>query len=240
MTTRSLSERVRERLLDLTLVRILPSRNANLIQCRSAGLWNRYFEQAEASIDTQWETIIWPLIQDFDFSVVLELSPGAGRNTAKLCAHARRLIAVDYNEYALEQAEARLGRVYSGCAISYHRNNGRDLAMVADGAVTAVYCWDSAVHFDRDVLAGYIGEFARVLQPGGRGFLHHSDLGMRAHKNIKRNPHWRSNADRELVASACRRYGLTVLKQQAVPWGQIEDCVTVFSREVDRAATAGP
>jgi ubiquinone/menaquinone biosynthesis C-methylase UbiE len=230
--TPSLAKRVRDRIVEEAIVRLLPARMANLIQCHRQGLWNQYFEKAELLMEEQWQRIIWPLINEFDFDTVLELSPGGGRNTQKLCTVAKRVIAVDYNDYALEQTKARLGSSYRGCDITYHRNSGSDLAMVPDASVTAVYCWDSAVHFDREVVEAYIAEFARVLKPGGRGFLHHSDLGDRAHKNIKRNPHWRSNVSKELVAEAARRSKLSV-EQHAVPWPPIVDCATVFFKAAD-------
>ena len=93
-------------------------------------MWNSYFQEAEGQFEGQWKETIWPLIKDFDFGTVLELSPGAGRNTEKLSTLTSLLIAVDYNEFALEQARARLGTSRGGCEISYHRNNGFDLRMV--------------------------------------------------------------------------------------------------------------
>jgi ubiquinone/menaquinone biosynthesis C-methylase UbiE len=227
----TLTQRIWGRILDTVVVPVLPAKTANLIQCHRQGMWNDYFKEAEASIEWQWDTIIWPLIKEFDFSTVLELSPGRGRNTQKLCTVAKRIIAVDYNEYALEQTRARLGSSHEGCQITYHRNGGADLSMVSDASVTAVYCWDSAIHFDRSVVTRYIAEFARVLKPGGSGFLHHSDLGNCANKNIKLNPNWRSNVNKELVAAACRKNGLTVKVQQLVPWPPIIDCATVFCRD---------
>jgi SAM-dependent methyltransferase len=229
--TPTLAQRIRDRLVDFAAVHLLPAKTANLIQCRRQGMWNGYFQDAEGKLDAEWEAIIWPLIKDFDFRFVLELSPGGGRNTQKLSTVAKRIVAVDYNEYALEQTRARLGSRSGSCEITYCLNGGSDLAMVPDASVSAVYCWDSAVHFDRDVVIAYIAEFARVLEPGGYGFLHHSDLGDKAHKNIKRNPHWRSNVSKELVADACRRSGLAVKVQQPVPWPPIVDIATVFRRE---------
>jgi ubiquinone/menaquinone biosynthesis C-methylase UbiE len=193
-------------------------------------MWEAYFDDVEGIFEQQWQSVIWPLIEGFDFSAVLELSPGAGRNTQKLTTLAKRIVAVDYNQYALDRTQARLGNSTANCVIEYHRNGGTDLAMVPSASVTAVYCWDSAVHFDRDVLIGYVAEFARVLRAGGRGFLHHSDLGRRAGPNIKRNPHWRSNVDKTLVADACRKVGLVVLRQQPIPWDPIVDCATTFER----------
>lgn len=224
-----------DKVVEPVMSRVLSARTMNLIQCHRRDMWNPYFREAEGSFAIQWETVVWPLIRDFDFTHVLELSPGAGRNTQMLCTLARRLTAVDYNEYALKQTRERLGQVYSGCELQYHRNNGYDLSMVPDASVTAVYCWDAAVHFDREIVTAYIKEFGRVLEPGGCGFFHHSDLGDGADKNIKRNPGWRSNVSKELVADACRQSGL-VVKVQApiplpVPGHPIVDCATVFCKD---------
>ena len=116
--TPNLAQRICDRVADMAIVRLLPAKTANLIQCRRQGMWNRYFQEAEASFGNQWESIIWPLVKAFDFSTVLQLAPGAGRNTQKLCTIATRIIAVDYNEYALEQTRVRLGSFHGGCEIS--------------------------------------------------------------------------------------------------------------------------
>jgi ubiquinone/menaquinone biosynthesis C-methylase UbiE len=221
------------------IVPLLPSRVANLVHTRLAD-WGEYYRVAEDQLEEQWNEIIWPAIRDFDFGTTLELSPGAGRNTEKLSKLASQLIVVDYNQDALNRTQARLGTNQGKCEISYHKNNGSDLPMVPDESVTAVYCWDAAVHFDKDVMVSYIGEFARALKPGGSGFVHHSTLGDRAHKNIKRNPDWRSNVSKELVADACQASCLTVTMQQAVPWRwsmeqrlprDTVDCATVFRKD---------
>ena len=222
-----------------SIVPLLPSRVANLLQTRLVD-WDNYYRGAEGQLGEQWNEIIWPAIKDFDFSTTLELSPGAGRNTERLSQLASRLIVVDYNQDPLNRTRARLGTRQGNCEISYHKNNGSDLPMVPDESVTAVYCWDAAVHFDKHVAVSYIGEFARALEPGGSGFLHHSTLGDRAHKNIKQNPDARSNVSKELVAEACKANGLTVTVQQAVPWKwsmdprlsrETVDCVTVFRKD---------
>jgi len=212
------------------VVAVLPGRRANLMQCSQEGLWNDYFSKAEHSFDDEWERLIWPLVKDFRFDATLELAPGAGRNTERLATLAKRIYALDYNQYALDQCRERLGERRGDCVITYHRNNGLDLSAVGDGAVTAVYCWDAAVHFDREIIANYVGEFARVLAPGGKGFLHHANLGDGASKNIKQNPGWRSNASAAYVADLCTRVNLRVLKQADIPWRETTDCATVFEK----------
>ncbi len=215
------------------VVDLLPARIVNKLQCSQKGLWNDYFQNAERDIDAQWKEIIWPLIREFDFTAVLELAPGAGRNTEKLCSLSKKIYAVDYNEYALDRCRKRLGESFQGCEIIYCCNNGSDLRMIPDKGISAVYSWDAMVHFDKSIIADYIAEFARILGPGGRGFIHHSDLGEKANKSIRRNPMGRSNASREFVAAECARNGLAVALQKDLPWGDICDCVTIFMNRQD-------
>lgn len=221
------------------LLPLLPSRIANRIHTR-LGDWDDYYRVAEGQLDEQWDEVIWPAIHGFDFDTTLELSPGGGRNTERLSKLASELIVVDFNQDPLNRTEARLGTRQGNCRISYHRNNGSTLPMVPDDSVTAVYCWDAAVHFDKDVVKSYIAEFARVLKVGGCGFLHHSDLGESAHKNIQRNPDWRSNVSKGVVNDACQASGLSITMQQPVAWNwsmdqhreqNTVDCVTVFRKD---------
>jgi hypothetical protein len=88
--------------LNEVVIPLLPRKYANLLQCSKIGLWNRYFIEAETSMQTSWEGTIWPLINNFNFDVVLELAPGAGRNTERLCRVSKKIYAVDYNSYAID------------------------------------------------------------------------------------------------------------------------------------------
>ena len=216
--------------LNEVVIPLLPRKYANLLQCSTKGLWNNYFIESETSMQTSWEGTIYPLIKNFNFDAVLELAPGAGRNTERLCAVSKKIYAVDYNSYAIEQCSKRLGSSYCGCKIEYHVNNGKDLNMIQDNTISAIYCWDSAVHFDKIILKSYIHEFYRVLRFGGRGFIHHSNLGDNADKNIKKNPGWRSNMNKESFAEMCEANGLRILTQVNIPWGSIVDCVTIFEK----------
>ena len=227
----------KKRLMGWVRRRVLSAESLNLRQCSVPDLWNDYFRDAVRFIDEQWEQIIWPLIAQFDFSAVVELAPGAGRNTAKLCPLSGILYAVDLNDYALRQCKQYVEAKCPDTAsrVRYVRNDGKQLAAIPDGTITAIYSWDSAVHFDRSVLQSYIAEFARVLKPGGKGFVHHSDLGDRADKDIDRNPHLRSNMSAELFARYCKASGLEVVVQREIPWSGIVDCVTVFRKPEGRA-----
>ncbi len=213
------------------LVRVLPGTTANLLQTYAPD-WTNYYVAAERSIEDEWNEIIWPQIKDFDFDTVLELAPGWGRNTERLCEYAKKLYAVDFKSTAIDGCRARLGDSFKNCDLVYAINNGKDLRIIATDSISTIYCWDSAVHFSREILASYMSEFERVLKPGGKGFVHHANMGAGAGKNIKARPHWRSNVTKEFVSQLCHQYGLTVVAQTDIAWAEITDCATVFTKPV--------
>ena len=228
-------------LLDRLGTAFFPKRY-NLRACAADGTWDSYFTSAETFMDSSWETIIWPVIEGADFETVLELAPGAGRNTEKLATLADEIHAVDLNEYALTRLRQRFASYSSPCRLHIHKNDGTDLGMIADASISFVYCWDSAVHFDKTVIRDYVKEFARVMRPGATGFIHHSDLGDSARADIHVNPHWRSNMSKELFAEYCLANGLEVVRQIALPWPPpvdgvvISDCMSVIRKPGVRAA----
>jgi len=224
---------------------------ANKRQCTNMALWDAYLDSplVEAGIEREWTEVIWPVIRDFDFTSVLELSPGGGRNTARLAPLATTLVGVDLNQPVIDRLERRF-RDYAGpCSLRFYRNDGSSLPMIPRASITAIYTWDSVVHFDRGVIAAYVREFARILKPGGRGFVHHANLGDRTAPHLDRrpvgndswaNPQCRSDMTRALFQKYCEENGLVVEQQIDLPWppwnyehlrrGEVIDCLSVFSK----------
>lgn len=202
----------------------------NKRMCSKKEQWNGYFDLYENDIEHQWQNIIWPLIKDFDFNHTLELAPGAGRNTKKLVEVSKHIYAVDFNEYALDRLRKRFEDYKGECRINIFKNNGSDLNMIADESVTAVYSWDSVVHFDKTIVKDYIKEFSRVMVKGAYGFVHHSDLGEKSKPYLKSNPGSRSNMTKSLFAEYCNQNNLTIVKQVEIPWGEIYDCISIFKK----------
>jgi SAM-dependent methyltransferase len=191
-----------------------------------------YFAQAETWMDSQWQGTIWPFIRDFDFTVTVDLACGHGRNAAKLLPLSRELHLVDVTPACVEACRRRLADVL-GSRVWVYLNDGKSLPRELTGRVTCVYSWDAMVHFDLGVVEKYLAEIARVLRPGGSSFLHHSDLRATPHLVVgpwRDNPHWRSAMSRDDLARAAERVGLTVVQQKPLPWGEIQDCVTVLRK----------
>lgn len=222
--------KIKTKVVDIFIIPFLRSEKANLLQCSSNGLWDDYFINAEKSFQMQWDSIIWPAIKNFNFNSVLELAPGAGRNTEKLCQISNKIFVVEYNNYSLEKCKERINNRQMNCKIKYFLNDGSSLGMIKKNSISTIYCWDAAVHFDKNILKNYIKEFSRVLIKNGNGFVHHANLKGKISKNIKKNPGWRSNVSKKFVAEVCKTNRLNVIMQIDLPWNDFHDCITIFKK----------
>jgi SAM-dependent methyltransferase len=162
---------------------------------------------------------------------LLEIAPGYGRVTAFLLEHCERYTGVDITPRCVEACRTRFaGRAGAAFVL----NDGASLEAVGDGAVDAAVSWDSLVHADPDVLEAYVHALARKLAPGGRAFLHHSNLG--AFQGPLENPHWR---DERMSAALLQRFsaeaGLALDGQQLVQWGSAlaNDCFSWLRRPAE-------
>lgn len=214
-------------------------KSANLSECTRQNQWVQYFKDAEPYMDEQWETLIWPVIRGFDFTTTLELAPGGGRNSAKLIPLAQEIHLVDVNQYCIDLCRERFAGHPGAARIHYHVNDGTSLGMIASDSISALYTWDSAVHMDKLVLRDYFREFARVLAPGGRAFVHHSNYGTVSDgTEFKKNPHWRTNMSAAHARTYAAESGLEVVEQRIIPWGgdtEDLDCITVLRKPLGRA-----
>jgi hypothetical protein len=124
--------------------------------------------------------------------------------------------------------------------------------MVADESIDFVFSFDSLVHVEADVIAGYLRQLAGKLKPNGIGFIHHSNLGQfgsalaRAEKIPRRlrrfmvdrsllSPtHWRARSmTAKRFEADCHLADLQCLAQELVNWGTdglLIDCFSVFTR----------
>ena len=187
-----------------------------------------YFDAAEPDMDKQWENLIWPMLKDrgIDFHCVLDLAAGHGRNSAKLRQYADRIIIVDINQ---ENIDACKKRFKGDDRFVYFKNDGISLRGVRNKSVTFVYTFDSMVHFDSDVVREYLGEFYRVLKPGGYGFCHHSNYTDNPSGDFKKTFHWRNFMSKELFAHYCAKEGLTIVEQRVIDWScEKLDCLSLF------------
>jgi len=194
-----------------------------------------YFKAAENDIDWEWDLFIWPVIKNLDFSCVLDLAAGYGRNSEKLKKYAKKIIIVDIQE---ECINACMERFKGDDRFEFIKTNGLSLKGIDDNSITLVYSFDSMVHFHKDVIREYIKEFQRILKPGGFGFCHHSNYSAKPGSSFNENPHWRSDMSYELFEKFCNESKLDVVQHQIIDWGSKKedsyypglDCITLFKK----------
>lgn len=205
---------------------------------------NTYFKNAEPTMRLLWERLVWPTIKDSDFTCVVDLAAGHGRNSALLKDLTPHLYIVDINRECIDACKARFPDATN---ITYIVNDGATLTDIPTESVTLLYCFDAMVHFESDVVRQYLIEAFRILKPGGRAFLHHSNYTGNPGGDFRVNPHWRNFMSKELMAHYAIHAGLSVYSQQVIDWGwQIGpnwtitgysdpqlDCISVFEKPLD-------
>lgn len=187
-----------------------------------------YYDEAEQAIDHQWNELVWPFIKGYDFSCVIDLAAGHGRNSKKLKDIAQKIYIVDINGENIEFCRKRFA---SDERFHFIQNDGFALNGIRDEEITFIYCFDAMVHFDSDIIRAYLCEFRRVLKPGGYGFCHHSNYTKNPGGNFRNTTHWRNFMSKQLFAHYCAKEGLEVVKSKIIDWGEPElDCLTLFKK----------
>lgn len=194
-----------------------------------------YYDIAEADMDEQWSNTIWPFISDCDFSSVLDLAAGHGRNSEKLKPHAGTLYIADINHENIAFCRKRFGE---DDKYRYVLSTGTTLPYVSNDSISLIYCFDSMVHFDSDTVRQYLKEFKRILGPGGRAFCHHSNYTARPTGDFHLNPHWRNFMSKELFEHYAHKEGLRMVRSSVKNWGVDKefatlDCFSLIERPVD-------
>ena len=194
-----------------------------------------YYDAVEKNATAQWNTMILPFLEGhaIDFSHVLELAMGHGRMTALLLEKAAQVTAVDVLQ---ENIDFCANRFQDTPGLRLLRNDGVTLDAVADNSITFGFCFDSMIHFDSDVVRSYLAEFRRILVPGGRAFLHHSNLTRNPGGDFRKNAHARNFMSEALFRHYAAKEGLHVLKSQVIDWGAGEkhvpglDCLSLIEK----------
>jgi SAM-dependent methyltransferase len=177
-----------------------------------------YFDKVESMTDVFWDAGT-PFRERFDLldlAATVEIACGKGRHAAQIVDRCPRLHLVDTSVDAAASARARF---HDAPHVSVHlSDDGQTLPFLADGSATAVFSYDAMVHFEMLTMAGYLVEIARVLAPGGRALLHHSNYSANPAGGFMDNPHWRNFMSRDVMIHLASRAGLTMLDCHEMDW----------------------
>jgi SAM-dependent methyltransferase len=199
---------------------------------------SRYYDDAESA---EWVGGFWNesktferMFRTLDRRVLVELACGHGRHTAFLLRQPAytdtgRIYLLDVNEENVEFCRTRFAGIP---AVAVYRNSGHDFRPVGDGEATAIFCYDSMVHFEYGTVISYIKDAMRILVPGGRALFHHSNYDKAPGNSYRDNPDWRNFMSKALFAHVAMRSGFTVIEQVVFDWATPEsDCLTLLERQ---------
>jgi len=195
----------------------------------------------------QWFGAILPRIRDcLPTGTILEIAPGFGRWTHYLKDYCQELWIVDRVDECIEVCRRRFA---ADSHVRCYLNDGLSLSMFPDASIDFVFSFDSFVHTKREVVEAYLRQLGTKLKPGGKGFIHHSNLGEYASSPRERLPqtmrkllrkarildwehHRNPSMSADLFRALCLRYGLHCVTQELVNWRgrRLIDCFSLFTR----------
>ena len=189
---------------------------------------NTYYGMAEKHMDNQWIELVWPIIKDCDFSSVIDLAAGHGRNSRKLIEKSEKIVIVDFVESNIEKCKERFSSFEK---VQYALCDGRSIPLETD-SYSLVYCFDAMVHFEPEIVLAYLEDIYRVLKPGGKAFLHHSNNPGPVNVDWRHNPHARNYMTGNLFRYWAKRSGFKVLINKVINWAEVEnlDCLTLLQK----------
>lgn len=201
--------------------------NLNQVASTEASVWEAspYYEHAE-----DWTWLFWSqdhpflrLFSQLDLTNALELACGHGRHAEYLLKNYREklghLVLMDILQSNIDFCKERVGEY--NC-VSFVVNNGAQFETIADTSLTGIYCYDAMVHFNHEVVESYLKDACRVLTPGGKVLLHHSNNSTHNNKHFGMNPHARAFMPEGMFDEYVEKSGLKLIESVIIPWGGVE------------------
>lgn len=217
-------------------VKKMPTIDQNKLVWEKRHHWNKAGDEWSASWgggELEWAiTLSSRLHKLLPTGNLLEIAPGFGRWTRFLLPLCESYIGVDLAQKCIDACKERFSDVSNA---SFHVGDGKTLKMVDSSSVDFLFSFDSLVHVDWEVMDSYIEEFARVLKPGARAFVHHSNLGHYMKGGVAQiaKTCWRGeDVTAERVRAKAEGVGLACVSQEKIAWfvPELVDCITVFAQ----------
>jgi SAM-dependent methyltransferase len=177
-----------------------------------------YYARAESDATRFWASES-PFAQDFsklDLSIAAEIACGFGRHAAQIANRCGRLYLIDTSPVAIKHCSTRFQGMANVTVLP--PTDGQTLLGLSARSLTAVFSYDSMVHFSPTVIQSYLFEIARTLIPGGRALLHHSNSTCCADGNIRRAPGWRNYMTETLFGEMSATAGLLIISRRPIDW----------------------
>lgn len=194
-----------------------------------------YYTFAEEDIEHEWGEgcIFLSRFKELDPENIVELACGHGRHVPKYIDDAETVTLVDINRENLDLCKQRFN---GNPKIRFYRTTGNNFQGLPDASYSAIFSYDSMVHFNLADIATYINDAWRILKPGGRILFHHSNYYDAPVENFYfQNPHGRNFCSDKIFAHLAMVAGFEVLSQDLLDWGEEKklDCLSLCQKKED-------
>lgn len=192
-----------------------------------------WFEDAEKreAVDVFWsqESPFYQYFKELNLNNVIELACGHGRHVPHYIDKAVQITLVDILEENMEICRQRFSDSNN---IKYYKNNGFNMEELQSDSYTALFSYDSMVHFEMMDIYQYLHDIYRVLQTGGKALLHHSNYTADYKVDFMHAPHARCFMSKDIFAYFANRTGFKIIGQQVIDWyGESGlDCITLLEK----------
>lgn len=190
----------------------------------------KYFDSVEEQTDAFWDngSLFAQYFQELDLYSVLEIACGKGRHSNRIIDKCQKLVLTDTSPSAINFARKRFESFEN---VTCQVCDGESLPFIKSESVTAVFSYDAMVHFEPITIFSYLREIKRVLAPGGKALLHHSNYSASPDKEFNESPGWRNYMHKSLFSHFLARSGLKLLKQTEFDWSvPMSDCLSLVEK----------
>lgn len=192
--------------------------------------WFEIAEEKEA-VDMFWgeDSVFLKEFEHLDLTNVIEIACGWGRHVGHYVDKSEKVTLVDILEENMFICKERFKDKNN---IIYYKNNGFNLEELESELYTAVFSYDSMVHFELFDVYEYLKDIYRVLKKGGKALLHHSNYSKDYKADFKNAPHARCFMDKQVFAYMANRIGFHVVDQYVIDWYGVKDldCLSVLEK----------
>lgn len=214
---------------------------------RNSVMWNQYdwtrlgeewSEQAmvQRGIDSQqWKRrLVSEMLERYipENGTLLHVGPGGGRWTEFLLPR-RTPCLVEVAERCLEICRDRFDsdpRVQY-CLVASGPDSFITREAAPDASVDAIWSYDAFVHISPTDIAKYLGDFARIVRPGGICVIHRTG---RSPSDSDYEEAFRSQMNASFFAYLLARYGFELMEQNDALVHKPGDVISVFRRAANR------
>lgn len=186
-------------------------------------------DQSEVAIFWDKDSIFYKLFCELNLDNVIELACGHGRHVPHYVDQAGTVTLVDICEENIAICNKRFKDLNN---IKYYKNNGYNLEKLSSDSYTALFTYDSMVHFEMMDVYEYLKDVYRVLINGGKALFHHSNYSEDYKADFAHAPHARCFMNKDVFAYLAYRSGFKVLKQEVIGWHDTKnlDCITLVEK----------